>query len=154
MSDDKTAFPVLGDELLETLGEALPKLQAMSAADAAKPYAPGKWSSTQVIGHLIDSAANNHQRFIRAQAGPLVFPPYIQDEWVAAQHYEDRSWDDLVAFWYAYNRHLAHVMRHIPEDKRSVAVTIGAYDPVTLGFLAHDYIVHMRQHLKQIGALA
>lgn len=81
-------------------------------------------------------------------------PPYEQEHWVASQGYEDRTWEDLVAFWHAYNQHLAHVIAHIPESLRSVSCTIGTNPPVTLGFLAHDYVEHMQHHLDQIDALA
>jgi hypothetical protein len=151
---DQSPFTAVGSELLETVESALPELQAMSDLDATRPRAPGKWSPKQVIGHLIDSASNNHQRFVRAQEGPrLMFPAYEQDHWVSSQHYDDRSWNDLTSLWHAYNRHLAHVIALIPEDRRSVPCVVGADAPVTLGFLAHDYVVHLRHHLKQVGAL-
>jgi hypothetical protein len=108
----------------------------------------------QVLGHLIDSAANNHQRFVRAQEGrALAFPGYAQDDWVRSQHYEERPWEDLTSFWYAYNRHLAHVIARIPDDRRSVSCSVGSNAPVTLGFLVHDYLVHLRHHLGQLQAL-
>ncbi len=105
-----------------------------------------------MIGHLIDSAANNHQRFVRAQQGPLVFPPYAQDHWVGCQRYQDRPWDEITGLWYAYNRHLAHVIRQIPEDRQLVPCTVEENTPVTLGFLADDYVRHLRHHLSQVGA--
>jgi hypothetical protein len=151
---DQSAFSALASELLRNVDAALPKLRSLAAADAAQPLAPGKWSPKQVIGHLVDSATNNHQRFVRAQPGPaLVFPAYAQDEWVKSQHYDDRPWDDLTSFWHAYNHHLAHVIAQIPEDRRQVLCTIGANAPVTLGFLAYDYVVHLRHHLAQVRAL-
>jgi hypothetical protein len=104
-----------------------------------------------VVGHLIDSAANNHHRFVRAQQGDaLVFPAYEQDHWVACQRYQDRAWEDLVALWHAYNRHLAHVIGRIADDRRHVPCTIGPDAPVTLAFLADDYVVHLRHHLEQV----
>src|SRR5688572_30175720 len=113
-----TSFPDVADDLLNTTDKVVPQLLALSASRARAPLAPGKWSAQQVIGHLIDSAANNHQRFVRAgQDGTLEFPPYIQDFWVNFQRYEARDWADLVAFWHAYNRHLAHVMRQIPAER-------------------------------------
>ena len=152
---DQKPFSTVASELLDALEAALPELRAMSERDAARPRAPGKWSPKQVIGHLIDSAANNHQRFVRAQQGPaLVFPPYAQDHWVSCQRYQDRPWDDLIGLWHAYNRHLAHVIRQIPEDQQLVPCTIEANTPVTLGFLADDYVVHLRHHLAQVGALS
>jgi hypothetical protein len=54
---------------------------------ALKP-APDRWSKKEILGHLIDSAANNHQRFVRAQGTPrLEFPGYEQEFWVATQAY-------------------------------------------------------------------
>lgn len=151
---ERTPFPELAEALRRTVDAALPKLRAIAASRAAERPAPGKWSAQQIVGHLIDSAANNHHRFVRAQQGPaLVFPAYAQEHWVAVQHHEGRSWDDLVTFWHQYNHHLAHVMAHIPEQQRDVPCTIGTYAPVTLGFLADDYIVHLQHHLDQIDAL-
>jgi hypothetical protein len=148
---DRTPFPELADALRRSVDMAAPKLRALSASRAAQAPSPGKWSPQELIGHLIDSATNNHQRFVRAQQGPsLTLPAYAQEHWVASQHYGERAWDDLTTFWHLYNLHLAHVIAHIPEEHRDVPCTIGTYAPVTLGFLAHDYIVHMEHHLRQI----
>ena len=149
---DHNAFSTAADELLRTIDAALPRLRSMADSVAALPRAPGKWSPKQVIGHLIDSAANNHHRFVRAQEGPLTFPPYAQDHWVGCQHYNDRAWEELTGLWYAYNRHLAHVIGRIPERFGQVPCTVETNAPVTLGFLAHDYVVHLQHHLGQVGA--
>ena len=88
----------LAQDLQQTIDAAFPKLRAISDTAAAEPRAPGKWSRKQIIGHLIDSASNNHQRFVRAQpTASLRFPPYEQNHWVASQHYNDRPWSELVA---------------------------------------------------------
>jgi hypothetical protein len=144
-------FSTIATELLQTVEAAGPKLRQMAEADTAKPRAPGKWSAKQTIGHLIDSAANNHQRFVRAQKGPdLIFPAYAQDDWVGCQRYQERGWGELIALWDAYNRHLVHVIGNIPEERLDTQCTIGASAPVTLGFLASDYVVHLRHHLAQM----
>ena len=153
MTSEQT-FAAVAADLLRNVDTVLPKLRAIAEADASRPLTPEKWSAKQVIGHLIDSAANNHQRFVRAQQGPLTFPPYAQDHWVACQHYQDRAWTDLVILWDAYNRHVAHVIGRIPESKRGVPCTIEEVTPVTLGFLASDYVVHLRHHLAQVGVLS
>ena len=146
------SFPDVADDLLTTIDAAVPKLLALSAERARAPLSPGKWSAHQVIGHLVDSAANNHQRFVRAsQTGALEFPPYIQDFWVDFQRHDARDWTEIVRFWHAYNRHIAHVMRQIPAHRFQAMCTIGDEPPVTLEFLVRDYVVHLKHHLTQIA---
>jgi hypothetical protein len=152
---EHSPFTVIGTALARTIDAAVPVLRAMSGEHVEQPRAAGKWSPKQVIGHLIDSAANNHQRFVRAQeANSYTGPGYSQDHWVSVQGYQDASWDDLVALWAAYNRHLAHVIARIPDTRRSTVCTIGANAPMTLGFVASDYVQHLRHHLVQAGALS
>jgi hypothetical protein len=100
---------------------------------------------------LIDSAANNHQRFVRAQyVDDLTLPGYQQDDWVRLQDYQGASWNELVEFWRLYNRRLAYVIRRIPEARLEVRCQIGSGEPVTLRYLVEDYLVHLRHHLAQI----
>ena len=139
-------------DLQQTIDAALPKLRAISEASATMPSAPGKWSRKQIIGHLIDSASNNHQRFVRAQqVKALAFPPYEQNHWVASQHYNDRQWTDIVTLWHAFNAHLAHVIAHIPDESLAVPCVIESTQSVTLEFLTTDYVDHLRHHLAQVG---
>jgi len=105
-----------------------------------------------LLGHLIDSASNNHQRFVRAMLHPsLDFPGYEQDGNLRVQAVQDAEWPVLVSLWAAYNRYLAHVVAHIPPSKLETPCRIGTGEPVTLGFLATDYLRHLRHHLHQIG---
>jgi hypothetical protein len=151
---DQRSFAAIGAALAETVEAAVPKLRAMSETRATQPRAAGEWSPKQVIGHLIDSAANNHQRFVRAQEGPsYTGPGYTQDHWVAVQGYQDSSREDLIELWRAYNRHLARVIERIPDAKRDTACTIGSDAPMTLAFVASDYVRHLRHHLAQADAL-
>ncbi len=112
----------------------------------------GSWSRKQVLGHLIDSASNNHQRFIRGQhARELATPSYAQEQWVETERFNDCEWSDLVQFWLAYNRHLLHIMSHVSPDGLYAIIRIGDNDPVTLEFVMTDYVRHLKHHLEQIG---
>ena len=149
--------------LREAVINASARLTAISAADAAKPPAPDKWSPKQVIGHLIDSASNNHGRFVRAQfTDEFVHPGYDGDKWVEAQKYNDVPWSDLVTLWRAFNLHIAHVMATTADDSREWPRThhnldeiafgkVEKYEAFTLEQYMHDHIDHLEHHLKQIG---
>jgi DinB superfamily len=142
----------IGDRLLRVVDKTEPELLARSAADTAKPLLRGGWSSRQVMGHLIDSASNNHQRFVRGMLQPsLDFPSYDQDGFVAVERAQDADWRMLVSTWAAYNRYLAHVIAQIPESKLATLCRIGSNAPVTLEFLVTDYLEHLNHHLRQIG---
>ena len=139
------------NRLARILGSVPPRLCNISEADAAHRSAPGRWSKKEILGHLIDSAVNNHQRFVRAQFVPrLEFPGYEQEAWVAAQAYATESWPDLVNLWLLLNRHLVHVIEAIPEASFAHECVIGANAPVTLSFLVTDYLRHLEHHLDQI----
>ena len=137
-------------------------LLAMTDTASAHRPGPGKWSPREIIGHLIDSASNNHQRFVRAQLqDDLVFPGYAQDAWVAAQRYQDANWRELVNLWSAFNRHLAGVMEATPESVRlrprhrhnldELAWRPVPRDtPATLDYFMGDYVDHLEHHLRQI----
>ena len=143
----------LSEDLRRILDAAEPRLRAVSEQESEKPVLRGGWSRKQVIGHLIDSAANNHQRFVRASLqGSLEFPGYDQDGMVRVQAVQQADWLTLIALWTSYNRFLAHVIAHIPPDKQETICRIGSHEPVTLRFLAEDYVAHMVHHLGQIGA--
>lgn len=143
----------LSGKLMNTVDSAVPILRQVSDAESEKPTLKGGWSRKQVIGHLIDSASNNHQRFVRAALqGSLEFPHYDQDGFVRVQAVESVLWPILVTLWASYNLYLAHVIAYLPADKLEAPCQIGDDDPVTLRFLAEDYLTHLLHHLRQIGA--
>ena len=142
----------LATKLEQIVSQNTAQFRTINEREAAKRPAPGVWSPKEVVGHLIDSAANNHHRFVRIQISDL--PPaasYEQVGWMAANHYVERSWSDLVDLWSAYNKHLAHVIRKA--DPATLDRTLRVQDGlhVTLRFVMEDYFTHMERHLKQIA---
>ena len=145
----------------ETIRDAAVRLQKISEEDSAK-HKGDEWSRREILGHLIDSATNNHQRFVRAQfKDDLVFPGYEQEQWVSSQKYNDEPWPDLIELWRAYNLHLVHVVSVIPEnvltqprEKHSLdQIAFNMVDqgkPATLEYLIRDYLDHLKHHLDQI----
>ena len=139
-------------ELLNVVEAASESLRSIGDPEASVRSAPGNWSKKEILGHLLDSAANNHHRFIRGQqVKQLTFPAYEQEHWVSSQAYAERPWLELVDLWRLYNRHLAHVVSLISEEKLAVMCVIGTNEPVSLGYLIEDYLVHMRHHLQELG---
>jgi DinB family protein len=130
-----------------------PRLLAFGEEGSRVRRAADAWSRKQILGHLIDSAGNNHQRFVRAQlAAEVDFPAYDGVGFVAVQDYENEPWDALVELWRAYNRHLVHVMSRVPAAKFGNVCRSGPDEPGTLGEHMKDYVVHLEHHLAQIFA--
>jgi hypothetical protein len=139
------------EDFERTINTSYDQLQKITEAQSHSPVAPGKWSKKELIGHLIDSAANNHHRFVKAQfTDQLLITRYDQEAWVKYQDYSNASWAHLLQFWKSYNLHLLHVASRITEEKRSVVCQIEDSEGVSLGFLVEDYVVHLKHHLKQI----
>ena len=132
------------DALQQRLGAVSPDL-------ADTPWSPGKWTRKQIVGHLLDSAANNRQRFVRgAIDGEYAGPKYAQDGWVAAHGYANQPWAILLEWWRVEHQILAAVVDQVPEDRLQAACTVGDNPPVTLRFLIEDYIAHQQWHMRQI----
>lgn len=137
---------------LSTLRTAL---VALPPALADMPWRIGGWSRKQIVGHLLDSATNNRQRFVRAATdGHYSGPKYAQDAWVAAHGYDRQPWDTLVRWWQAEHEILAAVVDRIPEERLQVSCLVGEDEPVTLRFLIEDYLRHQQWHFAQLKAEA
>ena len=150
------------DDFRQTIGTSAERLLEISPADSETPRAAGKWSPKEIIGHLIDSAANNHQRFVRAQfSDDLIFTGYEQEGWVRVQGYQSEPWPELVQLWKLYNQHILHLMSRVPEETRLklrhkhnlhqiASENLSENEPVTLDWFMRDYVDHMKKHLGQI----
>jgi hypothetical protein len=141
----------LADTLTTAVDNVRTRLQDLSEEEAGAPRRNGGWSRKQVVGHLIDSASNNHQRFVRLFLEPEVsLPGYEQAGWVASQQYQDRSWSELLELWAAYNHHLAYLISNVPDQALSHTCRVGGAESVTLEFLMLDYVRHLQHHLTDL----
>ncbi|HEX2910667.1 MAG TPA: DinB family protein [Chloroflexia bacterium] len=140
------------EKALERVIEVVvPTLQQVNEADSGRRAGPGQWSKKEILGHLIDSALNNHQRFVRIQlANNQHFPNYHQEDWVSLQNYQAENWEQLVNLWQSVNLHLLHVIQQIPQEKLSYTAVVGDGQPLTLGFLLNDYLEHLKLHLADL----
>jgi uncharacterized damage-inducible protein DinB len=141
--------------VLELVESSYAKLREISDDEATQPIEPGQWSRKQVMGHLIDSACNNHQRFVRGQwCERLEFPAYQQEEWVECQRYDLREWGELVELWRAYNRHLVHVIGVMGEEHLRTPCVVGwgteSDNVMLLSEVIEHYWEHMEHHLGQV----
>ena len=140
----------LSQLLIRTVETEHPLLRAIPEGDAGTSAA-GAWSRKQELGHLIDSASNNHLRFVRAALeAEFSGPSYDQKGCVNLHGYQEMNWSDLVEFWQQYNTLLARVIARIPEDKLNTPCRVAMDEPVTLQFLITDYVAHMKHHLDHI----
>lgn len=151
--------------LRAAVDEGLALFRGVTEERTARRPAPDAWCAREVIGHLIDSACNNHRRFIINQdADRLTVDRYEQDAWVSRQRYAQTPASELVPTWAAYNRHLARVIEAIPDtvmnrgrgpvaDHRFSYVDVPPTESVTLRHLVEDYVGHIRHHFRQIRGL-
>ncbi len=148
--------------LRQIIDQTEPLLLEISAEQAATPPRPGKWSPAELIGHLIDSASNNHGRFLRAQqTDAMTGLPYDQDFWVQQQQYRSANWPELVQLWASFNRLIARLMEATPHDRlfskrtehnldRIAFKTVPATEAITLHYFMVDYLAHLEHHLTAV----
>lgn len=138
---------------LRSLIDHLPaRLKTLSSAQVEQKASPASWSAKQELGHLLDSAAKDHEHLVRSQLEDQpAMPDYDGVRWVALHRYQERDWQELVEVWTALNRQLLAVATAIPHFAWSRTCTIGGSEPLTLRFVFDDYVAHMLQHLRHIG---
>ncbi len=142
-----------GLTLMQALLECVPaRLQKIPSTKAELKSDPAKWSIKEELGHLLDSAVNNHQRIVRTQLEDTpAMPGYDGDRWVLLHAYQHCDWRELVALWKALNQHLLAAAKAVPDPSWSRTCTIADSEPLTLEFVFEDYLEHMMHHLLHVG---
>ena len=153
VENDINKWNGLATDINNTVNETYQQLKSIPDEITEARLNPGDWSVKEIVGHLVDSASNNHQRFVRLQvADGLVFPDYSQDNdaWVSIQSYQEASWRDLLTLWRFYNLHLACVIKTVNEKCIDHIWVVDEDRTITLGELMIDYLRHLKDHLLQI----
>ncbi|MBK9330460.1 MAG: DinB family protein [Sphingobacteriales bacterium] len=108
-----------------------------------------KWSKKEIIGHLVDSATNNHQRFVRGQFEDIPEICYDPNKWNEYSFYQQIDSKQIILFWSIYNRQLIEIIKRIPTENLKKQIRVGE-NLLPIEFLIHDYIEHLEHHLIQV----
>ncbi|MFD1177955.1 DinB family protein [Paenibacillus puldeungensis] len=122
--------------------------------DFARKADQRKWSKKEILGHLCDSAANNHLRFIQLLGSSQIvqIQSYDQNLWVAANNYQDglMSCQDVLELWTLLNKQIASVVQSYADEDFTKQVELSDGRKETAAWLIEDYVEHMIHHLKAI----
>ncbi len=165
-SGDRASYPGAMSETAQRLRavtrEWTDRLRQLEDSEASRAPAPGKWSPKELVGHLIDSASVNLERFLRARStDDLELPGYPHEEWVVAGRYSKVAWDELIDLWRLMNQQVARVIEGTPKDlahkPRSrhtldaiAFVKVPREEAATLEYMMRDYVAHLEHHLAAL----
>ena len=139
------------NELLDLAKKYKTKFEIISEEEWNIQESEGKWTKKEILGHLIDSATNNHQRIVRVQIENGLQFVYDQNNWVKLQNYKLESTEILIGLWYFYNLHLANIIQNLTEQDFKRELDVKKEKPISLEWLIKDYIRHLKHHLLQIA---
>ena len=142
----------LAAQLAELVNNSAVLIKNIPEDEFSKKPRPEKWSKKEILGHLLDSAFNNHRRFVSGQTETIPKIFYHQNEWVDLQNYQAIPKGILIQLWWMMNIHIAHVLEMMPEENYFRECNTGKGDAElhTLHWLAEDYMKHLKHHLQQI----
>ncbi|TCZ80967.1 DinB family protein [Paenibacillus albiflavus] len=139
---------------LELLIKEIPSMMdTISDEDFNKKHAKDKWSKKEILGHLCDSATNNHMRFVKIMLseGLISCEAYLQNQWVSIHDYQNNySKSELTALWKQLNLQIYYTLKGASENDFNKQCILPNQSIVTLEWLFTDYIEHMVHHMKQI----
>ena len=155
-------------DIIAIVEREVPFLESLSG-DVIMDRLNGQQRSIKMlVGHMVDSASNNHQRMVRLQYAPrcghpmpntdmgmLTFPDYTQDNdlWIHLQDYQHEDWSELIELWRSTNLHICHVIRSVDESKLQNYWLDYEGHRVTLDDMIRGYLSHLQLHVGQIHQL-
>jgi len=138
-------------ELNSTVDDFFNKYKGLDNKITSTRLGVDKWTLKEIVGHLIDSASNNHQRFVRLQiVDELIFPGYGKDnsKWLEIEKYNELNFYDIISLWKQYNILIGNIIKETDEGKLENYWIKSDGDKITLKDLMIDYVRHMREHVK------
>lgn len=137
--------------LKNTIAETRSKFFSLNAEQRKFKPSPDKWSKKEILGHLIDSARYNLQRFseIIITEGIYSVKSYDQTNLVRINDYQNVDDFELFILWQVLNKRIIHILGTIKEGHLNKQI-ISGNEPFTLAWLINDYMVHLQHHLNQI----
>lgn len=144
----------LSKELLELIEDFKSEFISIGENFASIKLSEDKWTLKEIIGHLVDSASNNHQRILRMKmTDHLNFPDYKNTQWLELQQHNRMKFADLLGLFYFYNKLLANIIENISEEELVHRWEV-QWDPkedfIILEALVKHYVVHMRGHFTHM----
>ncbi|MES2809877.1 MAG: DinB family protein [Bacteroidota bacterium] len=138
------------DELAAAIDDLLTR--DLQAIDWNTKPDPNRWSRKEIMGHLIDSAQINLQRFVRCTYEENFKLTYEQVEWVQVQQYQEADINDILELWRLLNFQIIRVWKNYPTDRLQATCDNSKHDVQlhTVEFLAQDYVEHMKGHLAVV----
>ena len=143
MKDTIHALATVIDDLLT---------QDLQSIDWDSKPSPDKWSRKEIMGHLIDSAQINLQRFVRCTYQEGFKLVYDQVEWVQIQQYQDEDINEILELWRLLNFQIIRVLKNYPKERLTAQCDNGKTEVSlhTVEWLAADYVERMKGHLAKV----
>ncbi|MGE8427532.1 MAG: DinB family protein [Sphingobacterium sp.] len=134
------------EEFEHIIQEFSSQILEINEDDFNQKLEPDKWNKKEILGHLVDSAFVNYQRFIRAQfeGNPKIY--YDQVAYCASAGYQHAETEKLCNLWRSVNEQLLFLFKQVIANK----LTKRTCNDQSLEFLMLDYVVHLKHHRNQI----
>lgn len=143
---------VPGDNVLACLQqqplETAAMLRRMGDEKAGLPYAPGKWTVKQMLGHVIDTErvwAYRALRFARNDATDL--PGFEQDDFAAQSGHNERELEDLLDEFLSIRESSLHLLQNLAPDAwlRGGTANGARFTVRALAFMMAGHELHHRK---------
>ncbi|MGD0174548.1 MAG: DinB family protein [Anaerolineales bacterium] len=144
----------IADSISQSVGNFCDRHRQLTEEVTIRKPSESGWTIKEIVGHLIDSAANNHQRITRLQlVAELQFPPYENEKWLAAEKWNFLGWFEILGLFQSYNLFLVHLIRNVDPgnlNHRWFGRDRFGERIYTLEEIIVDYRTHLQEHLDQI----